>query len=171
MSADEVTKGPVASRPGGPLQAVAFWLAVWFGCGLLPLMPGTWGTLGALPLYLAVAPGGPFAVLACAALITVVGIWSAGVVARARAVKDPQIVCIDEVAGVLIALAAAPRTWVGVAVAVVAFRVGDQLKPWPARTAERRLPGGWGIVLDDVVAGLWAAALVLALRRFGVLAG
>lgn len=144
-------------------------LATWFGCGFVPKAPGTAGTLGALPLYFLVAPAGATGVLLAAIGVTLVGIWAAGRVAARLATHDPQIVCIDEVAGVLITLAAAPRTVAGVVAAVVLFRALDMLKPWPARAAERRLPGGLGVVLDDVAAGLWGAAGLLAARRLGLL--
>jgi phosphatidylglycerophosphatase A len=150
-----------------PLDRLAWWLSVWFGCGLLPVAPGTWGTLGALPLYFGlVYLGGAVAVGAGALVMTFVGIWAAHRVAGLLGKKDPQIICVDEVAGVLIALAVAPRTWAGIATAVLLFRLTDVVKPWPARQLER-CPGGWGIVLDDVAAGVWAALGVLAGRRLG----
>jgi phosphatidylglycerophosphatase A len=141
-------------------RRLAYVLATWFGCGLVPIAPGTAGTLGAIPLYLALRPLGPMAVLGAALVITFVGIWVAGIVALDTGRKDPQIVVIDEVAGVLFTLAAAPPTWLGLVVGFVAFRLFDQLKVWPANVAERRLPGGWGIVLDDVAAGAWGAVVV-----------
>jgi phosphatidylglycerophosphatase A len=143
-------------------------LALWFGCGRVPIAPGTAGTLGALPLYLLLRPLGVGAVGLAALVITAVGIWAGTRVSRATGLKDPQIVVIDEVAGVLVTWMAAPRTWAGVAAGFVLFGVFDQLKPFPARRAER-LPEGWGIVLDDVLAGLWGAAALLGLRRLGVL--
>ena len=150
------------------MKTLARWLAVWFGCGYVPVAPGTAGTLGALPLYYLVRGGGPYAVFATAVLITAIGIWSAGVVAKQEKLKDPQIVVIDEVAGVLIALSFSTTTWKGVLAAFVLFRLFDTTKPFPARRAEK-LPGGWGIVMDDVFAGFQAAAVVLVLRHFGVL--
>jgi len=146
----------------GARQIVAHVLAVWFGCGHLPA-PGTMGTLGALPLYLLVRPYGLGALAATALAITLIGLWAADVVERRLGRKDPQIVCIDEVAGVLITLLAAPWTSRGMWVAFVLFRVFDQWKPWPARRAER-LGGGAGVMLDDVVAGIWGA-LVLGVAR------
>lgn len=143
---------------------VAHVLAVWFGCGHVPRAPGTVGTVGALPLYFLVRPAGAVAIAATALVITAVGIGVSGVVARRRNLKDPQIVVIDEVAGVLWALSVAPPSWPWVLAAVVLFRVFDMTKPWPARWLERRLPGGWGIVLDDVAAGGWAAALLVLAR-------
>jgi phosphatidylglycerophosphatase A len=94
------------------------------------------------------------------------GIWASEAIVRHRRDEDPQLVCIDEVAGVLFALAAAPFTWAGVAVAVVAFRVFDMTKPWPASRLQHA-PGGLGVVLDDVAAGGWAALVVVAGRLAG----
>jgi phosphatidylglycerophosphatase A len=145
----------------------AYLLATWFGCGRVPIAPGTAGTLGALPLYFAVRPLGPGAVLGTAMLLCAVGVWSASVVCARSGQKDPQFVVIDEATGVLIALAASPPSFRGTVAAVVLFRLLDQLKPWPANAAERRLPGGWGVVFDDVFAGAWAALGVAALRRAG----
>jgi phosphatidylglycerophosphatase A len=148
---------------------LAYLLAIWFGCGRVAKMPGTAGTLGALPLYLLLGRGGPWLVAVGALAVTLVGVWAATQVVRATGLADPQIVCIDEVAGVLVTLVAAPYTWQGVLAGVVLFRVCDQGKPWPARRAER-LREGWGVVMDDVCAGLWAAAGLLVLRAAGWLA-
>jgi len=149
---------------------VAYWLAIWFGCGRVPLMPGTAGTVGAVPLYLLLAPGGPLVVAAGALLVALVGVWAATQVVRQTGLPDPQIVCIDEVAGVLITLAAAPYNWQGVLASVVLFRIFDQFKPWPARRAEK-LREGWGVVMDDVFAGLWGAIVVGVARAMGVAVG
>lgn len=145
---------------------VAYILAIWFGCGRFPKMPGTAGTIGALPLYVLLARGGPLLVAAGALVAILAGVWVATQVVRATGLPDPQIVCIDEVAGVLVTLAAAPFTWQGVLASVVLFRVFDHWKPWPARRAER-LREGWGVVMDDVFAGLWGAVVVLGLRALG----
>jgi phosphatidylglycerophosphatase A len=147
---------------------LAYILSIWFGCGRFPLMPGTAGTLGAVPLYLLLTRGGPGVVLLGAALITAVGVWSSTLVVRRTGLKDPQIVCIDEVAGVLITLAAAPNGWKGLLAGVVLFRVFDQFKPFPARRAEG-LPEGWGVMMDDVAAGIWGAAILLLARQLGLI--
>lgn len=158
------------TAPLTPKEKFAHAIALWFGCGLSPIAPGTVGAIGTLPLYFAIVKcGGGTVVLALTSVvITLAGVWSADVVARVSKAKDPQKVVVDEVAGTLIALTAAPFTWRGVVLAVVLFRFFDIVKPGPVRAAER-LPGGWGIVLDDVVAGLLAAGIVLAARLFGVL--
>ncbi len=146
---------------------VAYILAIWFGCGRVPKAPGTAGTLGAIPIYLLLAHyGGRLAVAAAAAVITAVGVWASNQVVRKLGIKDPQIVCIDEVAGVLITLLAAPTNWIGLVVGVILFRVFDQWKPWPARAAER-LPEGWGVMMDDVAAGAWGAVLLLGAHAAG----
>lgn len=143
-------------------KKVAFLIATWFGLGFSPIAPGTVGTLAALPLYYALRDFGPSAILAAALVLTLAGVWAAGIVAEHTGTDDPQIVVVDEVAGVLVALAFAPTTLAGVALAVVLFRVFDMTKPFPAGAAER-LPGGWGIVIDDIVAGVWAAVLTKVL--------
>jgi phosphatidylglycerophosphatase A len=151
------------------MSRVARLLATWFGCGFAPVAPGTAGSFGALPVFFgAHALGGRWAVAAVSVVLTFVGIWSADVVAKELGTKDPQIIVIDEVAGVLIALAFCPFDWLGITVAFVAFRAFDTLKIWPANVLEKRLPGGWGIVLDDVGAGAWVAAIFCALQMAGV---
>ena len=144
---------------------IAYVLATWFGCGRIPFAPGTLGTLAALPLYWLLRSAGPYAVLCGAIVITLVGVWAAGLVARTRAQKDPQIVVIDEVAGMLITLVPGAQGW-SILAGFVAFRIFDQWKPWPACVFEARLPDGWGIVMDDVAAGVWAALTLLVLRTW-----
>jgi phosphatidylglycerophosphatase A len=148
---------------------VAWTVATWFGCGLMPKAPGTMGTLGAVPLYLLAVRGGPLGVAVAALGITAVGIWAASVVARELGTKDPQRVVVDEVAGMLITmLPMRALSWRAVAIGFVLFRLFDTTKPWPIRRLER-LPGGWGIVLDDVGAGLLGAAVMVGLRAAGAL--
>ena len=148
-------------------RRVAYVLALWFGCGRVPIAPGTAGTLGALPLYLLLRPSGPWAVVAAATVLGVVGVWAADEVITRTAEKDPQIVVIDEVVGVLLTLAASVPTTTSLVVGVVLFRIFDQWKPWPARSLEA-LRGGFGVVMDDVAAGAWGAAALVALRLLGL---
>ena len=138
-------------------------LATWFGSGLLPKAPGTWGSLAALPFAVIIAAlAGSWGLLAAAALLTVIGVWAAGIYARHSDQEDPQRIVIDEVAGQWLALAPVALDLRLYAVAFLAFRLFDIVKVWPARLIDRRLKGGWGIMLDDTVAGLYAAALVYA---------
>jgi phosphatidylglycerophosphatase A len=150
-------------------RAFAWTLATWFGCGRAPFAPGTMGALGALPLYFAAAGAGRVGVVAAAIVTTFVGVWAAGAVARDLGTHDPQVVVIDEVAGMLITLIPVARASVGsIVLGFVLFRVLDAGKPGPIRWLER-LPGGWGIVLDDVGAGAIAAVTLAGLRAAKIL--
>ncbi len=151
---------PWSSRTSS--EKLAHVLGVWFGCGHFPGAPGTAGTVGAIPLYLLLRPHGLWPVAMAAVVVSAVGTWASSIESRVLKTKDPQIVCIDEVAGVLVTWLAAPVGWKGTLAGFVLFRLFDQLKPWPARWAERTLPSGWGVMFDDVFAGLWGAAVLLA---------
>lgn len=145
-------------------------LATWFGCGYWPFGPGTAGSLGAIAAawLLRLVPGfAPPWLLAAAAALLLPAVWAAGEAARSKGVEDPGFVVVDEVLGQWIALAAAGAfTFTGAAAAFVLFRLFDIFKPWPVRAAER-LRGGWGIVADDLLAGAWAALVLLAGRAIG----
>ncbi|HEX3953174.1 MAG TPA: phosphatidylglycerophosphatase A [Stellaceae bacterium] len=150
------------SRAAPSLHHPAALIATWFGAGLLPWMPGTWGSLAALPFAGAICYfGGPAALAAAAVLAFVVGCWAAGKTARASGREDPGFIVIDEVAAQWLVLVAAPLDWRLYAAGFVLFRLFDITKPWPARLVERRVAGGAGIMLDDVVAALYALALLL----------
>jgi phosphatidylglycerophosphatase A len=152
-----------------PRDRLARILALWFGCGRIPFAPGTAGTLGAIPLYWVLRPHGPWAVAAAAIALTLIGIWAAARVARQTGLQDPQIVVIDEVAGVHVAWIAAPESWKGLILGFVLFRIFDQWKPFPARWVERSLSPGPSIVLDDIVAGIYAAVILAGLRVAGAI--
>ena len=144
-------------------------IGTWFYVGYFPKGPGTAGSLGALlvgvPLvmYFAWSPAA-FALLALALLGP--AIWAADRVAHEGGSKDPQIVVVDEVVGQWIALAgAAALNWQYVLAAFLLFRLFDIWKPPPVRALER-IPGGAGIVLDDVMAGVYASLVLLAAGWF-----
>jgi phosphatidylglycerophosphatase A len=149
-------------------RRAAWTLATWFGCGLSPRAPGTVGTLGAVPLYLLAVRWGPPGVLLAAAIVTGAGVWAASAVARELGKKDPQLVVVDEVAGLLVTMLPVSPSWRSVAIGVVVFRVLDIVKPGAIRRLEA-LPEGWGIVMDDVAAGVVGAGLMALLRGLGVL--
>ena len=154
---------------GLPLRHPAALLATWFGVGLLPKAPGTWGSLAALPFawVIAMLAGAPGLLLA-ALLVFLLGCWAAGTVARAGDVQDPGAIVIDEVAGQWLVLAAAPRDLLAYAAGFILFRIADIAKPWPASWADRKVHGGFGIMLDDVLAALYAGAALLLLVRFNL---
>jgi phosphatidylglycerophosphatase A len=151
------------------LSKVAWAIATWFGCGLVPRAPGTMGSLAAIPLYLLVARQGRIGVAVTAFLVTAVGVWAASVVARELGKKDPQIVVVDEVAGLMVTMLPMREvSWLAVVIGFALFRLFDVFKPWPIRKLEE-LPGGWGIVLDDIAAGMFGAAVMAGLRFAKVL--
>lgn len=147
----------------------AILVATLFGAGRSPIVPGTAGTLAALPLAIAAQRHLPaWWFLAAAAGLALLGVWASGVTARHLARHDPGPVVIDEAAGLFVTLLFQPpwaRPFLFYSLAFVLFRAMDIIKPPPARGAER-LPGGWGIVMDDLIAGVYAN---LALRLLGAL--
>jgi phosphatidylglycerophosphatase A len=144
------------------LTFLAKGLATVLGAGFFPVAPGTFASLLAALGFKFVFSG--FSPIPYASLVTgviLLGIWASSRTARHIGQKDPRRVVIDEVAGQLVALAAAPAGWAWVAAGFVFFRLFDILKPFPIRRLEN-LPGGWGIMADDVLAGLYAALLLQA---------
>ena len=131
-------------------------LAFGFGAGAMPFAPGTFGTLVAVPLYLLARslPLGGYLLL-CAALF-VIGVGVCRGAERDLGVHDHPGIVWDEITGYFVAMTAAPGGWPWVVAGFVAFRLFDILKPWPIRWADRRVGGGLGIMLDDLLAGIYA---------------
>lgn len=152
-------------------RPVAATLATWFGTGLLPGPTGTWGSLFAIPFAEAAwLAGSAWGLLAFALLASALGVWSCEVIVRTRRVKDPKETVIDEVAGQALSLLGfhlafpgltGPWFWAGLAAAFLLFRLIDIVKPGPVGKAEA-LPGGWGVMADDVLGGILVGALFLA---------
>lgn len=139
-------------------------ISTWFFCGYAPAGPGTAGSLAAVVIAW-LLPLPPFAFAILGAVLAIPGIWAAGVTARELGRKDPQIVVVDEVVGQWITLAGATElNWKSFLMAFVFFRLFDIWKPPPVRQLEK-LPGGLGIVADDAMAGVYAAALLYAAGR------
>jgi phosphatidylglycerophosphatase A len=145
-------------------------LATWFGAGKLPKAPGTWGSLAALPFAWVIRVElGMWALAAATVLIFAIGCWAAGAHARSHGGEDPGEVVIDEVAGqwlTLLPVAADPILYLA---GFILFRIFDVWKPWPVRWADRAIGGGFGIMLDDVLAALYAGGLLcIAVNVVGV---
>jgi phosphatidylglycerophosphatase A len=152
-----------------PFRHPAMLLATWFGAGLLPKAPGTWGSLAALPFaWLISARFGPTGLFVAGLAAFLVGCWAADVVAKAGGVRDPQSVVIDEVAAQWLVLAAVPANLLAYAAGFLLFRIADIVKPWPASWADRAVHGGFGIMLDDLFAAVYAGAALLLLVRLGL---
>jgi len=143
----------IASRAGLAVASAGF-------LGFAPIAPGTVGSAAALPVWAFLRWTGtrwaePIAIL----ILFVAGVWSARVAERELGLEDPGPVVIDEVVGMLVTLMWLPLTWPVAAVGFLAFRVFDIVKPYPAGRLEH-LPGGWGIMADDVAAGVYGYACV-----------
>ncbi len=133
--------------------------------GHVPVAPGTAGSAVGVALWLLVRAAESAALEAAViAAVLAAGVWAATVTEQHYGREDPGVVVIDEVAGILITCVWLPLGTVGIVVAFLAFRLFDIVKLYPASVAER-LPRGWGIMADDVVAGLYAYATVRLLIR------
>jgi len=150
-----------------PALELAWWhpaalIATGFGVGHLPWVPGSWGSLLALLCgWEIVAAGGWLALAAAAIIAFAVGVWASARVAAARGLHDPRFIVIDEIAAQWLVLLATSLDGRWYAAAFLLFRLFDILKPWPIRLIERRVAGGLGIMLDDVMAAIYALALLL----------
>lgn len=168
-----VESAPELAVAPAPAPRWAWLISTFFGTGRLKPGPGTWASLATVGIWRGVAPviapnWQAVAAALAGALITAVGIPASTKVARASGDVDPGFVVIDEVAGQLIALIGAPLHWKTLLASLILFRVFDIVKPPPLRRLER-LPGGTGIMLDDLGAGLYALAVLHGLRHFGLL--
>ncbi|MFO7593730.1 MAG: phosphatidylglycerophosphatase A [Pseudomonadota bacterium] len=134
--------------------------ALGFGSGLAPVAPGTFGTLAAIPLYLLLQPLAPVYYLAVLVVTFLLGVWLCEVTARQLGVHDHPGIVWDEFVGYWITMLLAPSGWVWIAAGFALFRLFDILKPWPIRWVDRRVGGGFGIMLDDVLAGIYGLAVL-----------
>jgi len=184
---------PNSPAPESKPPRVALWIATGFGLGYLPKAPGTWGSLGGVVVATAsflslvaswMEPTGfftrrsfqltfwkiyldSFSYFLLAVGIAWVGVWASQLAHLHFRKKDPQNVVIDEISGQFLTFLPARFDWQFLLAGFLLFRVFDIWKPWPARAAEK-LPGGWGIMADDWVAGIYAALCLWGLRWLGL---
>ena len=137
------------------IDAAAKLVATGLGSGYSPVAPGTAGSLVGLLLFLPLAGRALWIQLAAVVAVTILGVLAGGRLATMLGAKDPGMVVVDEVAGQWITFLALPMTPAIAVAGFLLFRAMDILKPWPARALER-LPGGIGIMADDVAAGIYA---------------
>ena len=161
-----VTSGRRAPLPDGvDRRAASTMIATWFHVGLMRPAPGTWGSMAAVPIGFVLAIlGGTYLVFAGAVVAFVAGLWASNRMIkqmsdRSETVDQPSIV-IDEVAGQLLALTTAAASPFLFVLGFAFFRLFDITKPWPISMVERRTPGAWGVMADDILAGLFAAIAV-----------
>ncbi|HXW09913.1 MAG TPA: phosphatidylglycerophosphatase A [Steroidobacteraceae bacterium] len=152
--------------PASALREPVHLLALGFGSGLAPVAPGTFGSLVGLALALLALQAGWWTALGVAVLASVAGVWICGESARRLGVHDHPAIVWDEVAGMMLVMLAAPATWWGAVLAFALFRVFDVWKPWPIREVDHGMRGGAGIMLDDILAALWAVAVLLLIRTY-----
>ena len=146
----------------------ATWVATWFGCGLIQPGPGTWGTLGALPFgIILLMLGGVPALVVAIAVCLALGIWASRHFEQMVREKDSSMIVIDEAVGLWIAMIPAVLTPFSIAIAFLLFRFFDIVKPWPVSWCDKKLPGALGVMLDDVMAGIYAALILIGLRYVG----
>jgi phosphatidylglycerophosphatase A len=138
------------------MRRLAILLATWGGVGLSPVAQGTAGTLAAIPFFLLLALLPWRLYILCVLGIGVIACWAAGAAERIFQEKDPHRVVIDEAVGFFITMTALPVTAQYLLAGFVFFRLFDIIKPPPIRLVEQKIRGGYGVVLDDVVAGIYA---------------
>ena len=142
-------------RKSRPSEKVALALSTCFGIGLLPLAPGTFATMAAAPLILGLNILGIWYSVFALVAVTVIAVWASNLSCVLIGRNDPQEVVIDEIAGFLVTMLLVPPTWLALGTGFVLFRVFDIVKPYPIKKVER-WRGGFGIVMDDLLAGFYA---------------
>ncbi|MCW8834794.1 MAG: phosphatidylglycerophosphatase A [Rhodospirillales bacterium] len=154
---------PVQST-SGIIRRLSIIVATWFGVGFLPKAPGTWGSLAALPLAWAVHQyGGATALAVCSVILFGIGWVASEIYINNKSVEDPSEIVVDEVVGQWITLIVVPMSPFTLIAGFVLFRVFDIFKPWPVSLADSKVKGGLGVMLDDVLAGIYAAATLFAI--------
>ncbi|MES9885036.1 MAG: phosphatidylglycerophosphatase A [Sedimenticola sp.] len=139
-----------------PIHLLAFGL----GSGAAPKAPGTFGTLAAVPLYLLMQPLAPWIYLLLVALMFALGVWLCDRTSKDLGVHDHGGIVWDEWVGLLVTLWLAPSGIGWLVMGFLLFRFFDILKPWPIGWLDRQVAGGWGIMLDDLLAGLYSFVLL-----------
>ena len=148
------------STPASVWRNPVHFLAFGCGAGAMPVAPGTFGTLVAIPLYLLLQPLPLLYYLLIVAVMTVFGVWLCGRTADDIGVHDHSGIVWDEIVGYLLTMAAVPSGWLWVIAGFILFRLFDIVKPWPVSLADRNVGGGLGIMLDDIIAAVYAWVLL-----------
>lgn len=134
------------------------------GLGLIPVAPGTWGTLGAFPIWWALSGQAPATWIAVTFAVSLFAIWISSLAEPLYGEHDVSAIVIDEVAGMLVCVMFIPLTLTSAIVGFLVFRVFDIVKPPPVRWFDENVRGGLGVVVDDLVAGAMGLAVMHALR-------
>lgn len=151
--------------PDSIWQKPSHFIAFGFGTGAIPVAPGTFGTLIAVPFYLALRTLPLNLYLVLLAIIIVGSMWLCDRVSKEIKVDDHQGMCLDEIVGFLVTMANAPHGVIWIVIGFILFRFFDIVKPWPIRFIDNKIHGGIGAILDDVLAGVYSWIILFLLAR------
>ena len=148
------------------LKNPVHFLALGFGSGLMPKAPGTFGTLAAVPVYILCHDLSFYNYLLFVLVVSIAGIYICQYTSDALKVHDHPGIVIDEFAGYFITMIAIPFTWQWMLTGFLLFRLFDIIKPWPISILDKKVHGGFGIMIDDIVAGLFALIIMHCILYF-----
>ena len=152
----------------GIMRDPVHFLAFGFGSGCSPWAPGTFGTVVAIPIYLLLNTTPLWLYLSVTLIMLLAGIWLCDKTTRKLGVHDHKGIVWDEIVGYLITMIAAPKGWLWVIIGFVLFRLFDILKPWPISVADKQIKGGFGIMIDDVLAGIAAFVILHIIAYYSI---
>lgn len=160
-------KSPLLTSPSSLIRDPGHFISLGFGSGLSPVMPGTAGSIVAIPIVALMHwLLSPIAYVIVTLVALIVGIWLCARTGRALGVSDHGSIVWDEIVGMMITCLFLPTMSFGIVSGFVLFRVFDILKPWPINLIDKQVRGGLGVMLDDVVAGLMALAVLQFIALF-----
>lgn len=146
--------------PRSMWEKPSHFIAFGFGSGAVPFAPGTFGTLMAIPFYLVMQSLSHFMYFVLLILITIGSMWLCDAVTKEIKVHDHSGMCLDEIVGFLVTMYAAPQGFIWILLGFGLFRLFDIWKPWPIRYIDEHVHGGIGIILDDVLAGIYSLIIL-----------
>ncbi len=141
-------------------QKLLLLIATFFNIGKSPVAPGTMGTLATIPIWWFLAQQGPLIYMVVTILLIPVGVIAAQAYVNHSQTPDAQAIVIDEVVGFLITMTWLPLTWQSAVIGFCVFRILDIVKPPPIRQLDRRVPGGFGVMIDDIAAGVMGSVIM-----------
>lgn len=150
----------MAKTPASVWRNPLHFIAFGFGSGAIPGAPGTYGTIVAIPLYLLMIQLPFWAYASICVVGFIFGVWIADLVVKATGIEDHSGIVWDEIVGYWCTMLFAPTTWIAIILGFFWFRLFDILKPWPIRSVERHYKGGFGVMIDDVLAAIPAGVCV-----------
>jgi phosphatidylglycerophosphatase A len=146
------------------MKRIIIFLATGCYVGFSPLVPGTTGTLAAIPIYFLISRLSPLYYAVIVFGSTCIAVWASDGAEVLLRAKDCRYIVIDEMVGFLVTMFMVPPTWGNILLGFFLFRALDIVKPYPIRTVEERARGGYGIVFDDIIAGIYANVIIHLLR-------